>query len=197
MLAKLLEQIYDVLTHPVFALYKIAKQLSLQEAALLLVLNALIIALGQSQFHFAFLLSFVGTLAFSLLQIVIGAGIVHVFATFCGGHGDVRGLICATPYTQFPANLLLFGNAFTWLHLPALTGVWAFALSIWSLVLYVIAVAQNYGLSTSRAILVVILPFLCIAVLMFGIIATSLITLQQFIQSNAWQQLGTVPGVTF
>lgn len=186
MFANILESIYDVLTKPTFALYRITRNGTYREAIIVLIINALISSITQyglsGDILSSVLFSFIG----SLFLLYIASAFLHISAIILGGDGDIRGLLRALPYAVFPNNLLalaailaLFGRGG-----ETLIGTLGLGVSIWVFVLQVITVAQNYTLNTFRAVLTVVFPFLCFIALIILLFFLAFFAITQGIISN-------------
>jgi hypothetical protein len=103
--------------------------------------------------------------------LAIGAGVVQVSSYILGGKGSYAGLFTGLGFASIPnalgipAMLLprLLGGAG-----GALAGLVNLAALVWVLVLGVIAVRENHGFSTGRAVAALLIP---VAVLVGGLIA--------------------------
>ncbi|HZD60631.1 MAG TPA: Yip1 family protein [Anaerolineae bacterium] len=115
------------------------------------------------------------------ILLVIICGIFHVIAGLFKGKGDFNGLLSSFGFSYFPSILMV---PFTLLELKggivgsALSSVAAFGFSIWLIVLYTIAIRENYKFSTGRAVATFFIPVITfivlIVVLVLGLVALSL-----------------------
>jgi len=109
----------------------------------------------------------VGTLVFSVVMLVVFTGICHLSASLFGGKGSYAGLFSGFAFANLPgvfaAPLAVVGM------LPVvgalLAGLGSFGVVVWSLVLSILAVRENYLVSTGRAVLIILLPFVALMVL--------------------------------
>ncbi len=108
--------------------------------------------LGMKLFPFQLLIAMIWWL--------ISTSLTHMAAEFAGGHGRARSLLSLYGIVQMPLIFLapatIIGRV-AWGGLADLAGL---ALSIWVLVLSVLAVRENYSLGTGRAVGVYMLPVL-------------------------------------
>ncbi|MFW0858693.1 MAG: YIP1 family protein [Dehalococcoidia bacterium] len=113
-----------------------------------------------------------GTLIIGILTLVIFTALCHLAASLLGGRGGYWGLFSGFGFTALPgifvAPLAVIGM------LPIvgglLSGLGTFGVSVWSLVLNILAIRENYLVSTGRAILIVLLPAVILIVLLVGLL---------------------------
>jgi hypothetical protein len=178
-LNRFLELVYDVLFHPSIALRVIAaeRKVDYSFGAFLI---SLLIPVGGMYFGLqaTFISGAVGFFALieiigSFLFWIVGASVLALIAEFFGGRGTVMGLLDATGFAHLPRvffvplSVLAFAlpNGIRTLFL-GLSGI---IIVFWTLALYVIAIREAYELSSVRAIMVLITPWL--AMLAVGIMA--------------------------
>lgn len=101
-------------------------------------------------------------LAVPLISFLV-IGIEHIFIKIFGGRGDYLQSYKSFIYSSTPS--LLFG----WVP------VFNFAVSIWSLVLSVVAVSSLHKISKSRAALAIVTPIIILIVLMIAFLIVSVI----------------------
>ena len=118
-----------------------------------------------------------------LILLVIGTGILQVTSLIFGGRGPFLGLFCGLAFATIPNVFQVPLAVVAVLGGPAGTGVAALVgigLSIWPIVLAVIAVRENNSISTGRAVGAVLLPlgvlFVLVFVLVFVIAAAAIQT---------------------
>jgi hypothetical protein len=119
----------------------------------------------------------VGSTIINIVTLVVITAICHVVALVLGGKGGYWGLFCGFAFAALPgifaAPLAVVGL------LPVvgalLSGLGTFGIVVWSLVLSILAVRENYLVSTGRAILIYLLTFAVLMVLSF--LVTFLVTL--------------------
>jgi hypothetical protein len=98
------------------------------------------------------------TVSFSLLLWLVYTGVLQIIAELLGGQGRGIALLSVTGFVNLPAIFLPVLALLARLsRLPLETGL-SLVLSLWVLVLYVIAVREAHGLSTGRSVLTVLLP---------------------------------------
>ncbi|MCL0048852.1 YIP1 family protein [Dehalococcoidia bacterium] len=104
----------------------------------------------------------VGSLIISIITLVISTAICHLVASLLGGRGSYSGLFCGSAFAGLPriftAPLAVIGM----LPMvgPLLSGLGNFGVMVWLLVLSILAIRENYLISTGRAILTVLIVLL-------------------------------------
>lgn len=99
-------------------------------------------------------------LMIAILWWLISTSLMHLAAEFAGGRGQARGLLALLGIVQMPLILLAPATLLGRLIWTGLTDLAGFALSLWVLVLSVLAVRENYGLGSGRAVGVYLLPLI-------------------------------------
>ncbi len=105
---------------------------------------------------------------FSLLGLLVISGIYHLIARLLRGEGSFVGLLSGLGFASFPtiltapfALLGVVGGLFGSL----VYNLAVFAVSIWVLVLNIIAIRENYAFSTGKAVLTFFIPVILFFVL--------------------------------
>lgn len=109
---------------------------------------------------------------FSAIGLFAISGIYHLLAKLLKGRGDFKGIIASIGFANFPSILItpfylffLIGGSIAEVIALALTLSASFAFGIWVLALNVLAIRENYKLSTTRAVAVFLIPIAAITVL--------------------------------
>lgn len=103
---------------------------------------------------------------FSIIGMIIGAGIYHWIARLLGGNGDWRSLLfclsaISTPSAVVGIVIVLLNLMFTVVGLSALAfviGILSIAVGIYSLVLYILAIQAAENIGMGRAVITVFIP---------------------------------------
>jgi len=90
---------------------------------------------------------------FGVIGLIIGGVILHIFVYIAGGRKDISTTIRSAIYAATP-NLLIGWIPFI-----------GFLAGVWSLVLQVLAIKELHEISTARAVVAVILPFVLMLIL--------------------------------
>ncbi|MEW6227690.1 MAG: Yip1 family protein [Bacillota bacterium] len=181
--------LYGVITRPVEALRAVAERKPVGWA-LVIVIGAWVLSLaaGLSQADFSVLervgfedalssaLGVLVTLGIILAAVVYLAGlaILHLSARLFGGKGTFAALFCALGFAEFPMVLsvpLAVLGRIGGPGIDALSSVASLGLTLWVVVLSVIALREAHKLPTGTAIgayvLAIVVPFVALAGLVF------------------------------
>lgn len=124
------------------------------------------------------------SLLMGLFGWVMGVAVLHLLAEFLGGSGSVRDLFATWGYIQLPrlftVPAALLGAAVS----PLVQGIMSLLIALWVLYLEVIAVRSIYRLSTGRAVLALIIPyvvlFAIVVVIVFALVFLILGMIQDY-----------------
>jgi hypothetical protein len=111
----------------------------------------------------------VGFTIYNIVALVILTAIGHVAASVLGGKGGYWGLFCGFAFASLPGIFAAPLAAIALLPMVGalLSGLGNFGVVVWNLVLSILAVRENYLVSTGRAILIFLLPLAVLMVLVF------------------------------
>ena len=109
----------------------------------------------------------VGFTIIDIVMMVILTAICHVVALVLGGKGGYWGLFCGFAFAALPG---IFAAPLAVIALLPVVGALLFGLGslgimVWSIVLIILAVRENYLVSTGRAILILLLPIVILFLL--------------------------------
>lgn len=187
----ILEISMGVLTRPTSTIRSICQERPIGFAIVVYLVVNLVVALasiglgdlgfpeGRVEFSSAILAGIsiffiIGIPIIGLLTLAVFTAIWHAVALVLGGKGSYGGLFSGFAFAQLPAiftaPLAVIGL------LPGITGALLFGLGsiglgLWSLVLSILAVRENYAVSTGRAILIYLLPVVVLLVLLGLLVA--------------------------
>jgi hypothetical protein len=187
-----LELLYDVLFSPAAAMRQIAARRTVGQAVAAFLLSIVIPALA---IYFAVQSSATARWTGALFAVAVclrfamwfvGAAVLQLIAEFFGGRGSGLGLFAAIGFAHLPlifmvplavaAMLLPSGAA------PPALAAGGLALVFWVLALTVVAIQGAHELSAAKAVLVLLTPFLALALAAFAAAV--------FIGAALWPQLG-------
>jgi len=126
--------------------------------------------------HSIVIFTVVATPFFSLLGMFISAGILHLIASLLKGKGEFPGLISAVGFASFP---MIISTPLSLLDYMlgvsiSLYGIISLPFTLWTIVLTIIGIRENYNFSTARAVWTFFIPlialFLLVMLLVIGII---------------------------
>ncbi|MGC9435389.1 MAG: YIP1 family protein [Methanomicrobiales archaeon] len=101
----------------------------------------------------AFVMVLIGAIVGGIIGILIGGVLLHIFVYIVGGRKGIGQTIKALAYAETPALLL------GWIPVINIIG------GIWAFVLTILGIRELHEISTSRAIIAVILPLIIVFVL--------------------------------
>jgi len=109
----------------------------------------------------------VGSLIINIITLVIFTAICHLVASLLGGRGSYSGLFSGFGFASVPGIFVAPLAVIGMLPMvgPLLSVLGNFGVIVWSLVLSILAIRENYLISTGRAILIVFLPGVILLVL--------------------------------
>lgn len=116
--------------------------------------------LGMKLFPFQLLISAVWW--------ILSAALVHLTAEALGGRGRALSLLALIGIVQLPAVLLAPAAILGRLISPLVVSLTTAGLSLWTLVLGILAIRENYGFSTGRAVGAMFLPVIGFFLAVFG-----------------------------
>ncbi|MCL0060209.1 YIP1 family protein [Dehalococcoidia bacterium] len=98
----------------------------------------------------------VGSSIVNMVTLVIFTAIYHIAASVLGGRGTYGGLFCGSAFAGLPRIFTAPLAAIGLLPIVGglLSGLGTFGVGLWPLVLNILAVRENYLVSTGRAILI-------------------------------------------
>lgn len=185
-MGQILETLYDVLFKPRQAFLSIKENPKAWQAVCVVVVNSLLVGVavlaGQGSIGGG-MKALIGNvqLIVNLLSWLVMTAIWHLIADLSGGKGQAKALLTAIGYTYFLQLLMLPVYLIaSFLSQEAATGlliVCGLAVTVWGVVLEVIAIQAVYEVSGAKAFLIFLLPVIALAVciLAFCILASIII----------------------
>ena len=178
-MGEFLEKLYDVLFHPVAAMRKIAAEAKIGQAAAAFFLSVLIPAWAMYFGLKSAAITAWGNI-FILLEVVgslliwwFSAAFFHLIAELLGGQGKAKGLLSCMGFGYIPrifivpfwvmASLMPEGARTIFLGLSMLL------VSVWTLVLQVIAIREAHQLTNAKSIIVLLSPVLLLLSFIAGL----------------------------
>ncbi|MDW7739697.1 MAG: Yip1 family protein [Bacillota bacterium] len=172
MFDKIINWLSGVITMPVATLNEVAKEkpagLAFLVYTFVLILTSIVAVYSGAQFSsyensmleigFQFPLYYIALamIPFGIISLFISTLLIHLFARLFGGKGQYWNLFSAYAFANFPMIInvpISFLLGFLGIVGGILSGLFGFALSIWILVLQVIAIRESHSLSTGMSIL--------------------------------------------
>ena len=177
-----LDTLYQVLASPSRGLRKVTQSQPLGWAIGVAVLVSLVIALSllpnppgliEAIFHleggsFNFVLAVFSVIGSFLFGLLLAGGVFHGMAKLLRGQGSYWGVFCGLCFAFFPGVIfapLMLLQALLGFPGQILFLVGALVLFPWILILQILAISQNYGFPTRRAIATFFIPAVILGVL--------------------------------
>lgn len=185
-MGEMLERIYGILFQPAETLRAICQERPLKQA-LFVIITAAVFMTWTGYFavlpNIIFVIAAVGV---TLTIWFVGSAITHLVAELIGGKGQATGLLAANGYVQvlriFSVPLIVLASLVPASFKVGILLLGSTGLFSWEVVLTVIALRENYGFSTKRACLTLVVPYL--AVFLFSCVFAAVIA-KVFFQSMA------------
>ena len=158
--------VYDIITKPRIAVVDIIGGMRIREGLLVWIFTLVLpVISAMAQLGHVSLLVFLGTFIAGFLFLIVQIVCVHGVASLLGGKGPIKGLAAGICFSDVPLCFATLIESLVFILPSSLTHLATLAVTIWSIVLAVLAIKTNYGLGTGRSIVALFLPlvlFLCI-----------------------------------
>lgn len=155
---------YDLVTAPKTALTTITQEQRLYEGWMIWFLSTLLSVLSvYVQWDRAGVWLLIAAYGGGAVILLTEAALLHGTARLLGGSGSWKGILAALGFCGIPANIGTLAGTFAFILPAGLVGLAAFFSGLWVLVLIVLALQANYGLSIGRSIAAVLLPIIFLA----------------------------------
>lgn len=187
-----LDLMYQLLASPRRALRVVTRGEQLRQAGALWLFTAFLLSLTSFVEGPGLAARFLVTFVLMGTALFLHGAVVDYSAGFLGGRGTARGITAGFMAASFPYAFSVFGGLF-----DMLLGFGGEALGtvlfLWSFVLDVIAVSENYGFSTGKALLTALIPAILFAAVFLCLFAAGLMAALSGIA--AMEDLSAVEGV--
>jgi hypothetical protein len=164
----------QLIVHPRLALRAITRGEQWGAAGIFWLFTILLLSMSSFVEGVGIFLGFLLCFLLCFTGLMLHGAIVHYAAGLLGGRGSARGLTAGFMASTFPAAFTVFASLAETLGIPFVSGVIGLFTLIWCFVLDVIVVSENYGLSTGRAVLVLMMPYVAVAILALGFFGLSM-----------------------
>lgn len=98
------------------------------------------------------------------MTLILHSAVIDYAASMIGGRGTAKGITAGFMMASFPYAFSVFGTLLSAAGADGIAGFLGFVIAVWSFVLDVLAISENYGFSTGKSVLVALIPVLLIAV---------------------------------
>lgn len=196
---KLIEWLFGVLARPAATLNEISREKPVGLAVLVYVGVSVLAGLAsffvdqtygslqeimtELNFYLPVSVVFVGIIFFAFASLFISCLLIHLFCRLFGGTGGYWNLLSAYAFASFPMIIsvpVVFLAGFLGVVGSVFSGVVSFGLSIWVLVLNVIAIRESHGLSTGMSILAYIIHFVILIAIPLALVIFLVVALLAF-----------------
>lgn len=156
-MTQLLDTIYQMVIHPSTALYEITKEKTMKEPLIISIISIILLIISSFDKNSGLLGSILIILSI-IINIALHSGAIHYISSLWGGSGKAIGIT-----KGFIANTIIYGFCV----FPMFFMAWGFEtiarilfilIAIWGYVLDVIAIRENYGFTTNKSILIMLIP---------------------------------------
>ena len=188
-----LDLVYSLIVTPRAALYDITRGERLREAGILWLFTLFLTAVSAFSEGPGLLVEFLAVLLFLGLSLLVHSAVTDYLSGLLGGQGSAKGITAG-----FMAASLAFSVFFTLaesIGLSFLSGIGSFAICVWTFVLDVLAIHENYFFSTGKSVLIAIAPYVMLLLFllllaMIGVFAA----VAGLSEMEEMQELGSVLG---
>ncbi|MBC8015193.1 MAG: YIP1 family protein [Sporomusaceae bacterium] len=193
-MGSLFDTIYDVLFQPQIGMRGIAERKNVGQAfvtfslSVLLPIWALYFGLKAAGMTTMINMMIGFKIVGSMVMWIMGAAIWHLIAEFFGGQGTAKGLLAALGFAHIPRIFIVPLWALTAVmpdgSKTAVMAVSILAVMFWILYLDVVAIKEVHQLSRTKAVLVLIMPWLFLGLLcaiVFAFIGSSITQLPMWL----------------
>ncbi len=147
-----LDLVYQLITRPRLAMRTITKGEKLGQAAILWLFVIVMTSFTTLIEGPGILTRLLFCLCGFGLSLVLHSAVIDYCAGFMGGRGSARGITAGFLAASLPYGFTVFGGVLSLFGLTFLESLLGTAVVVWSFILDVLAISENYGFSTSRAI---------------------------------------------
>lgn len=168
-----LDLMYQLLASPRQALRTVTRGEKLRQAALLWLFVVFLLSLSSLLEGPGLGVRFFVSAVVLGLALFLHSAVIDYCAGFLGGRGTAKGITAGFMAAAFPYAFSVFGGLLQMIA-GAGAGVLETALFLWSFALDVLAVSENYGFSTGKALGVALIPAVLFALFFLCLFAAGL-----------------------
>lgn len=167
-----LDLIYQLLVHPREALRTVTRGERLSQSGAVWVFVIFITSLSSIVEGPGFVTVFGLCLLGFAIVLILHSALIDYTSSMIGGRGTAKGITAGFMMASFPYAFSVFGTLLSSAGADGIAGFLGFLIAVWSFVLDVLAISENYGFSTGKSVLVALIPlfiillfFLCLMLL--------------------------------
>ena len=168
-----LDLMYQLLASPRQALRTVTRGEKLRQAALLWLFVVFLLSLSSLLEGPGLGVRFFVSAVVLGLALFLHSAVIDYCAGFLGGRGTAKGITAGFMAAAFPYAFSVFGGLLQMIA-GAGAGVLETALFLWSFALDVLAISENYGFSTGKALGVALIPAVLFALFFLCLFAAGL-----------------------
>ena len=157
-----LDLVYSLIVTPRAALYDITRGERLREAGILWLFTLFLTALSAFSEGPGLLVEFLAVLLFLGLSLLVHSAVTDYLSGLLGGQGSAKGITAGFMAASLPLAFSVFFTLAESIGLSFLSGIGSFAICVWTFVLDVLAIRENYFFSTGKSVLIAIAPYVMI-----------------------------------
>ena len=144
---------------PRAALYDITRGERLREAGILWLFTLFLTAVSAFSEGPGLLVEFLAVLLFLGLSLLVHSAVTDYLSGLLGGQGSAKGITAGFMAASLPLAFSVFFTLAESIGLSFLSGIGSFAICVWTFVLDVLAIRENYFFSTGKSVLIAIAPY--------------------------------------
>ena len=154
-----LDLVYSLIVTPRAALYDITRGERLREAGILWLFTLFLTAVSAFSEGPGLLVEFLAVLLFLGLSLLVHSAVTDYLSGLLGGQGSAKGITAGFMAASLPLAFSVFFTLAESIGLSFLSGIGSFAICVWTFVLDVLAIRENYFFSTGKSVLIAIAPY--------------------------------------
>ena len=185
-----LDLVYSLIVTPRAALYDITRGERLREAGILWLFTLFLTAVSAFSEGPGLLVEFL-----AVLLLLVHSAVTDYLSGLLGGQGSAKGITAGFMAASLPLAFSVFFTLAESIGLSFLSGIGSFAICVWTFVLDVLAIRENYFFSTGKSVLIAIAPYVMLLLFllllaMIGVFAA----VAGLSEMEEMQELGSVLG---
>uniref|UniRef100_UPI004024D535 hypothetical protein n=1 Tax=Dialister sp. TaxID=1955814 RepID=UPI004024D535 len=190
-----LDFVYSLIVTPRAALYDITRGERLREAGILWLFTLFLTAVSAFSEGPGLLVEFLAVLLFLGLSLLVHSAVTDYLSGLLGGQGSAKGITAGFMAASLPLAFSVFFTLAESIGFSFLSGIGSFVICVWTFVLDVLAIRENYFFSTGKSVLIAIAPYVMLLLFllllaMIGVFAA----VAGLSEMEEMQELGSVLG---
>lgn len=166
-----LDLVFLLLTKPREGLRLLINEKRYKDSAIIWLFTVFLLTISTVTKGPGLIPEFVGMILVLGAGVIFHSAIIDYLAGMTGGNGSARGITAAFMASYMPFGFSVFFLLLSNIGFDLFTGLGSGILAIWSYILDVLSISENYQVTTGKAIVISLMPYLFIAVLVGACIA--------------------------